>query len=182
MDNGASSYRRFLAGDESAFGELYDLYQDSLIFFLYRYVRNYTVAEDLAADSFAVLIAEPKKYNFSVSLKTYLYTVGRNFALNWLRHNRRFQVGGIEDAEEIADVQALEEQVLADERKRRISEAIDLLNDDYRTVIHLIFFEDMSYEEAGRVMKKSKKQIDNLLYRAKNALRAALGEEGYALL
>ena len=182
MDNGASSYRRFLDGDESAFGELYELYQDSLIFFLYRYVRNYTVAEDLAADSFAVLIAYPRKYNFSVSLKTYLFTIGRNFALNWLKHNRKFRVVAVDEAEEIADVEALEESVIADERKRRISEALDRLNDDYRTVIHLIFFENMSYEEAGLIMKKSKKQIDNLIYRAKNALRADLGKECYEIL
>ena len=35
---------------------------------------------------------------------------------------------------------------------------------------------------AAKVMKKNKKQIDNLLYRAKNALRAVIGKEGEQLI
>jgi len=51
-----------------------------------------------------------------------------------------------------------------------------------REVIHLIYFENLSYEEAAKVMKKNKKQIDNLLYRAKSALRTILGKEGEQLI
>ena len=40
----------------------------------------------------------------------------------------------------------------------------------------------MSYEEAGKVMKKTRKQVDNLLYRAKSELRTILGEDGEDLL
>ena len=47
-----------------------------------------------------------------------------------------------------------------------------------RTVVYLIYFENMSYDEAARVMKKSKKQVDNLLYRAKNQLRTILTDNG----
>ena len=50
MDNGASSYRRFLEGDLSAFEEIIDTYKDSLIFFINRYVSDLDLAEDIAAD------------------------------------------------------------------------------------------------------------------------------------
>ena len=43
-----------------------------------------------------------------------------------------------------------------------------------RVVIHLIYFEDLSYDEAGKVMKKSRKQVDNLLYRAKKSFASFL--------
>lgn len=76
MDNGASSYRRFLEGDQSAFDEILILYKDHLIFFLNGFVHNLTVAEDLAADAFAYLLLHPKRYDFSVSLKTYLFMIG----------------------------------------------------------------------------------------------------------
>ena len=46
-----------------------------------------------------------------------------------------------------------------------------------RLAVHLVYFEELSYEEAARVMKKNKKQIDNLLYRAKSLLRSELGKE-----
>lgn len=40
----------------------------------------------------------------------------------------------------------------------------------------------MSYEEAARIMKKNRKQVDNLLYRAKKELRILLGKDGEWLL
>ena len=46
----------------------------------------------------------------------------------------------------------------------------------------MVYFEDMSYEETARVMKKSRKQVDNLLYRAKKELRIILGKDGEQLL
>lgn len=51
-----------------------------------------------------------------------------------------------------------------------------------RVVIHLIYFEKMTYDEAAKVMKKNRKQVDNLLYRAKKELRIILGEDGELLL
>lgn len=59
------------------------------------------------------------------------------------------------------ELEALEETVLKNERKRIVNNALDSLPDDMRVVIHLIYFEDLSYDEAGKVMKKSRKQVDN---------------------
>ncbi len=51
-----------------------------------------------------------------------------------------------------------------------------------RLAVHLVCFENLSYAEAARVMKKNRKQIDNLLYRAQNTLRTVLGREGVQLI
>lgn len=77
---------------------------------------------------------------------------------------------------------SLEERFLADERKRAVNAALERLSEEMRTVVHLVYFEELSADEAAKVMKKSRKQIYNLLYRAKDALRAILGEEGKQLL
>ena len=50
MDNGESSYRRFLDGENDAFGEILDMYRENLIFFINRTVNDLAVAEDIAAD------------------------------------------------------------------------------------------------------------------------------------
>ena len=52
--------------------------------------------------------------------------------------------------------------VLADERKRAVHSAIAKLSEDKRVVIHLIYFEEMTYDEAAKVMKKNRKQVDRL--------------------
>ena len=176
MDNGASSYRRFLDGDESAFDEILDLYKDSLIFFLCRYVESIAIAEEIAADTFALLITKPEKYDFSQSLKTYLFTVGRNRALDHLRRQNRWRILPLEEAVELPgnDGDTPELLFLKRERDRALHRALERLAPDYRTALHLVYFEDLSYEEAGQVLKKSRKQIENLVYRGKNALRADL--------
>lgn len=50
MDNGASSYRRFLEGDDSGIVEIIRDYKDGLILFLNRYVNNIHTAEELAEE------------------------------------------------------------------------------------------------------------------------------------
>lgn len=178
MDNSASSYRRFLDGDESAFNEIMEDLFRGLVFFINGYVHDIYTAEDIAIDTFSDLIVHRHRYNFKVSLKTYLYMVGRSRALDYIKHRKIIDFTEYTEALKLSDdSRTLEEMVLADERKLAVNAAVSKLPEDMRVVIHLIYFEEMSYEEAATVMKKNKKQIDNLLYRAKNRLRAVLGKD-----
>ena len=183
MDNGASSYRRFLDGDESAFACIMkDLFR-GLVFFIDGFVQDTHAAEDIAIDIFSDLVVHRHRYNFKVSLKTYLYMVGRSRALDYIRHRKVIDFAELSEANPIADESAsLEETVLSDERKRHVSAAVARLPEDMRVAVHLIYFEEMTYAEAAKVMKKNRKQVDNLLYRAKKELRIILGEDGELLL
>ena len=183
MDNGASSYRRFLDGDESAFDEIMKELFDNLVFFIDRYVHDIHAAEDIAIDAFSDLVVNKHRYNFKVTLKTYLFMLGRSRALNYIKHRKVIDFVELTEAEKTSSEQeTLEEIVLADERKRVVNNALNSLPNDMRVVIHLIYFEDLSYDEAARVMKKNRKQVDNLLYRAKKELRIILGKDGELLL
>ena len=183
MDNGASSYRRYLDGDEDAFGEIVKEYFDNLVFFVERYVRDPAVAEDIALDVFAQLAVEKHRYDFRVSLKTWLFMLGRSRAIDHLRRKKRLPLAELTEAEQLPSREpGLEELLLADERKRVVSGALEQLGEEMRLVVHLVYFEELSAEEAGKVLKKNRKQVYNLLYRAKNALRAILVEEGEQLL
>ncbi len=178
MDNGASSYRRFLDGDEAAFIPIMETYRDGLIFFIDRYVHDHHAAEDISMDCFVELLVHRHRYNFQVSLKTYLYMLGRSRALSYLRRRRPQPAGQPEEWEALPDGRPTpEETVLADERRRQINAAIAALPTEMQTAVHLIYFEQMSYREAAKVMKKSEKQVDNLLYRAKASLRSTLEKE-----
>ena len=182
MDHGACSYRRFLDGDESAFDEIMNELFHGLVFFVDRFVQDTHAAEDIAIDAFSDLIVHKHRYNFKVSLKTYLYMIGRSRALDYLKHRKVIAFTELTEETEVATAEkTLEEQVLAEERKRVVNAAIEKLPEDMRVVIHLIYFEEMTYEEAAKVMKKNRKQVDNLLYRAKKELRSLLREDGELL-
>ena len=178
MDTCASSYRRYLQGDEEAFDEIVKELFDPLVFFVDRYVCDTAAAEDIAIDAFTELIVHKHRYNFKVTLKTYLFMIGRSRALNYLKHRKHLAETELEEADYADDRQTLEEQFVRTQQSRLLHKALAQLPEDMRTAVHLVYFEGMSYEEAAKVMKKTRKQIDNLLYRAKTALRTKLGKEG----
>ncbi len=181
MEDGASSYRRFLDGDEHAFEELIELYFDPLTFFANRYTQNIHDAEDIALDTLTELLIHRHRYRFGSSLRAYLFAIARNKALNFLRHRDKLRFVSAEDAEaDLADRKSLEDELIHEERLRALNDALETLSEDMRTAVHLVYFENMTYAEAARVMRKSEKQIDNLLYRAKTVLRDKLGKEGFA--
>ena len=178
MDNGASSYRRYLDGDESAFDEIIKELFAGLVFFVNRYVEDVHAAEDIAIDVFTELVVHKGRFDFRVSLKTYLFMIGRSRALNYIKRRNRIRMEPLSEAEQLLDQLTLEEKVLADQRKRLVHQGLSQLPEDMRLAVHLVYLEGLSYEETARILKKTRKQVDNLLYRGKKALRAALGEEG----
>ena len=71
-----------------------------------------------------------------------------------------------------------EEVIWTEERNRILHFCMDEMNPDYREVLYLIYFEDMSYAQAADVTGKTVKQITNMLYRGKESLRKLLDREG----
>ena len=104
--------------------------------------------------------------------------LGRSRAIDYLRREKLSFYKNSEYIELNTNDVELEELVIKDEKMFMVNQAISELSEDMRVVIHLIYFEEMSYADAGKIMKKSAKQIDNLLYRAKKILREVLGEYG----
>ena len=180
MDNGASSYHRFLAGDISGFEELVRTYGDKLLFFINGFVKDLAAAEDLTEDTFMELLVHKRRFKENASFKTYLFKIGRNKALNYLKRSARLRPVPLEDAESDCQADNFTESVLLwDEQRRQLHAAMVRMKPEYREVLYLLYFEDMSYDAAAAVLGKNKKQIDNLAYRAKAQLKVALEKEGY---
>ena len=150
-----------------------------LVFFINGFVHDPHTAEDIAIDAFSDLVVHRHRYNFRVSLKTYLYTVGRSRALDYLRRRKVLRFTELSEARHLSDDSAaLEELVLADDRQRRVNTALERLPEEMAAAVRLVYFEEMTYAEAAKVMGKKSKQVDNLLQRAKKELYRILGEEG----
>lgn len=178
MSNGAEYYRRFINGEEKAFDKLMDLYHDGLILFINKLIGNYSVSEELAADCFVDLIVHKKRFLGNSDFKTYLYSIGRHKAIDFIRRDAKKKVVAPEELPEIENEERIEEDYIEDESKRALHHAISKLGKDYQAAVYLIFFEELSYEEAAKVLGKNKKQIDNLIYRTKAALKKILTEGG----
>ena len=180
MDNGASSYRRFLEGDDDGIVQIIKDYKDGLMLYLNSFVQNIHLAEDLTEDTFVKLIAKRPRFSGKSSFKTWLYAIGRNVALDYLRKSFRHPTASAEDAMVlIADEADIARNYLQTERKLQVHNAMKRLNMEYRQVLYLVFFEDFQNAQVASVLGKSKKQVENLVYRAKLSLKSELDKEGF---
>ncbi len=181
MDNGASSYRRFRDdGDESGLVEIIRDYKDGLILYLNSFVDNIHTAEELAEDVF-VLLGIKKPYDKGKSsFKTWLYTIGRNVAIDYLRRNSKRTSISIDDCPElVSEEQDLELAYIKEERKITLHRTLGKLKSEYRQVLWLIYFENFSNKQVATVMKKSVHSIETLVYRARKTLKSQLEKEGF---
>ena len=180
MDNGASSYRRFLDGDDAGIVEIVRDYKDGLILYLNGYVGNIFIAEELAEDTFFRLITKKPRYWGKSTFRSWLYAIGRNVAVDYIRHNSKMIHTPIEDMENyLSEEQSLEQSYIKEERKIMVHIALSELATDYKAVLWLVFFEGFSNKEAAVALKKNDRQMKNLLYRAKQSLKSKLEMEGF---
>ena len=130
-------------------------------------------------DAFIKLAIKKPKFNGKSSFKTWLYTIGRNIAVDHKRRLLRRKNVSLNEYIEIADEADLERSYLVTEQKINLRHAICRLKEDYQQVLYLTYFEDFSNEETAKITGKSVKQIKNLLYNARKALKTELEKEGF---
>ena len=179
MDNGESSYRRFLAGDNEGMLEIVCEYQTGLMLYLNSFVQDIHLAEDLTEDTFWELMMKRPKYSGKSSFKTWLFAIGRNITSKYLRKHSGLSVIPLESQEYLAVEESIEGNYIQTEQKRMVHTALHQLKAEYRQVLFLSFFEGFSISEIALIMKKNQKQIKNLLYKAKIALRSELERRGF---
>ena len=180
MDNGAESYRRFLQGNDKAFVEIIRDYKDGLILYLNGFVNNILTAEELTEDVFFKLVTKKPRFNEKSSFKTWLYSIGRNTAVDYLRRNSKQKEVSAEEIRETEDERlSIEQSYIKQERLLLIHRTLEKLKPEYKQVLWLVYFEDFSQKETAKIMKKSVHSVETLVYRARLALKAELEKGGF---
>lgn len=180
MDSGAESYRKYLAGDDEGLVELVRDYKDGLMLYLNCYVRNIHTAEQLMSDTFFKLMTKKPVFRGESSFRTWLYAIGRNEALSCLRKCGRHPEVPWETVEPFLEDRAeIEEAVLVQERHRALYSALSEIPAEYAQTIYLKYLEGFGNEAIGESLGISRRQVENLLYRAKQALKRKLEKGGW---
>ncbi|MEG1878589.1 MAG: RNA polymerase sigma factor [Pseudoflavonifractor sp.] len=178
MDQDEALFCRFLSGEEDALRTLMDRYGNRLTLYISGIICDLHDAEDLMLEAFSrIIFKRPKLVEHG--FKPYLFKIGRNLALRYLGRNRLHRHFGLEDMGQEAEATELVETIVqSGEQSRILRDCMCKLPPDYREVLYLLYFEDLSYAQAAQIMKKNEKQITNLAYRGKQAMRPILEREG----
>ena len=179
MDNGACSYNRYLAGDDSALGDIVREFKDGLTIYLNSFTDNIHDAEEIMEETFFRLAYKKPKFSGKSSFKTWLYSIGRNMAIDYMRRmKKRRNDTSLDEFMELRSGTDIEENYIREEQKLIVHRALKKLRNQYSQAICLTYIEGFSNSEAASIMHKSSRQMTNLLYQAKKALREELEKEG----
>lgn len=173
--------RRSAKGDEEAFTILYRRNQAPLYRFALRMTGNRWSAEEVVQDVFMTLIREPKKFDPERgTLGAFLYGVARNRIMKHLERTPR-DISLDESSENgtgasivVADRFTPAEWTEARERSRRVRAAVLELPVEFRETVALCELEELSYEEAAKLLDCPVGTIRSRLHRGRALLMAKL--------
>jgi RNA polymerase sigma-70 factor (ECF subfamily) len=173
--------RRSAKGDEEAFTELYRRHQAPLYRFALRMSGNVWAAEEIVQDAFMTLIREPKKFDPERgALRSFLYGITRNRVMKHLERAPRELLHEELDEDTVGQrglgFEAMTPAEWAEVRERReqVRAAVLKLPVEFREAVVLCGLEELSYEEAARLLDCPVGTIRSRLHRGRALLLAKL--------
>jgi len=162
------------AGDEQAFGELYEIWAAKVYRFIYTKVKSVPIAEDITADVFLKGWQKLHQYHprTGISFSSWLYTIARNAVVDYYRLNQRSELS-FEDLPEMADLEGAELY----REKSEIEQALRNLPEEYEKVLRLRFVEQLPIARVAQIMKKKEDNIRALTSRALKKLKDVFSNE-----
>ncbi len=170
-------------GDPDAYGRLVELHQDRVFATILRHVRDEHKARDLAQETFIQAYRAIHTYEDRAKFSTWLYRIALNLVTSQHRSDVALKRGGGNakaslDAEGMpepdATVRGPDENVAANEIGVIVREAIETLEDEYKSVVILRDLQGLSYEEVAEVLGLAPGTVRSRLHRGREKLREKL--------
>ena len=161
---------RCRAGDMGGFEALVQRYQRVLFTVSLRILGDYDAANDAAQNAFIKAYQKLESFDASRRFFSWIYRILVNECLNARRDNPRHA----SLAPDIAAAGTPADQLESAERRRAVQAAILALPMDYREVIVLRHFTELSYEEIGETLRVPAKTVKSRLHTARMRLAVML--------
>lgn len=175
----------YLEGDETALSFLVDRYLKDVYSFACHLTGNAAVAEDIAQESFVKVWKNIRKFRQGSNFKTWIFTITRNTAIDWLRKQKDIALSTFENIEgqnvlleTVADSNPLPDELLVRaENIAYVSSLLAQLDTKYSEVLTLRYSSNMTFEEIGVALSRPLHTIKSQHRRALVMLRRLLEVE-----
>ena len=174
-------------GRMEAFGSLIAKYQDRLFNAVLRICGDREDAADLCQEAFVRVLERLETFRGQSQFYTWLFRIAVNLTISRRRRNSRVRFTSLSNDPDLGDAQAASvldpparvqadpaRQIMAGEAHRRVLEAMDALDDEYRVVIVLRDIEEMDYDQIAAVLAVPMGTVKSRLHRARSMLRDKL--------
>jgi RNA polymerase sigma-70 factor (ECF subfamily) len=163
--------------DAEQYRHIIDRYRVKLLRYIgHLGLRDSSLQEDVLQEVFIKVYRNLNRYNSDFPFSSWIYRITHNETMSYFRRKRLQPLSldsfpdpdflfteGNTDTEEIIDVE-------------RIKEIINKLDQKYKEVIILKYFEEKSYDEIADILQKPPGTVATLLSRAKQKLKSLLEE------
>lgn len=163
---------------EEAIDEIMTRYGQEILQLAYSYVKNKQIAEDLTQEIFVKCYKSLHTYSGKSKFRTWLWKIASNHCKDYLKswYNQNVFTTDYQPIYDSIQSESVEQTVIQDEEDGQLASAVMELPVNYREVIYLFYFEEMSIKEIAVVTEAKENTIKTRLKRAKELLKERLEE------
>lgn len=157
---------------EAVFHRLYETYHQAIFQYIYYIVGNRETAQELMHEVYLKVLTSYDSFAGKSSEKTWLYSIARNVAIDWLRKEKRKRrkwfraVQLLDKADLHSDEPLPEEIVVQNEDIRLIYEALKSCTFDQQQVIILRYIQSLTVAETAKILNWSESKVKTTQHRA----------------
>jgi RNA polymerase sigma-70 factor (ECF subfamily) len=174
------------SGSETAYRELVARYAAPAVNFIYRFVHDRALAEDLAQEGFLRLYQRLNTYDPDRKFSSWFFQVLRNVTIDHLRINRlptasldALQEEGHRVAAVDRESASPEELAGRGELASAVGAALSRIRPDYREVVVLRYQEGLTQPEIAEILGLPAGTVKTYLHRARKELAEILTAQGW---
>lgn len=161
-----------LQKDDKAFEKILERYKDKAFSLLVGILKNKSIAEDALQDSFVKVYFALSTFKAQSSFSTWLYSIVYNTGITYAKRKNLFNKRhiAIEDGFEIEDKKS-KSDFFENEKSKLLIELINLLPENFSSIIILFYMEELSLEEISKISGLTISNIKILLHRGRIQLK-----------
>lgn len=162
--------------DMKAYQALYELLYSKLKNYCFSYVKSNEAAEELVSDVFIKLWQIRSRLAEIDNLKLYLYTIAKNFALNYITKNYKHPVTRLEDMdiEPVISFGTPEELCISADILQQLQQCIRMLPPQCRLIFQMVKEDGFTYKEVAEHLNISVLTVRNQVFIATRKIAAVI--------
>jgi len=164
--------QHILNENNASYSIILEEYYDNIYYHILKIVKNEEDARDLTNDTFGKAYLNLNQFKPNYKFSSWLYKIATNTAIDFLRKKKLRRNIQVEDNEytQVADESSADTNLNRKENYATLKDAISKLKPEYRNVIKLRYYEELSYEEIAKRLQWPIGTVKATLHRAKALL------------
>lgn len=179
--------RRMASGEVAALSSLMQRHKDAVFRFAYRYLNHESDAAEVTEQTFLRVYQNAARFTPKAAVKTWMFSITRNLALDLLRRNRKHRVlvalhaPSLDGKDRVNPIDFIESPQPHPSESAQSREMLSLLHQQVAALPEKLRFpfvfcvlEGHSHDECAEVLRTQRKTIEMRIYRARKRLKEKL--------